>query len=431
MADLKKLKNKVLSSRFIKDNFILLIGTLIVNILGFLYHFYIGRALGPESYGILGAILSLLYVIAIVFNTIQTSLTKFFSNLNATNQHKKINYLLIKSNKKLFIYGILITLVFLAFSPLIASFLKISIKPIIVLSLLIPFSLTLPVVRAILQGLQKFKGLSINLVLEGISKFSLGVLFVAIGWQVSGAILAIVLSFIIPYIFGLFQVKSFFRKEKEKVNSSEIYKGTFPVFITLLLITSMYSIDTLLVKHFFSDLEAGFYSSVSLIGKILFFGSLSISQVMFPKLVELKSKNQVSKKLFYRSLALISSVLIFALIIYFLFPELIIKILFGGLFLPASNLIAPFGLFMALISLIYLISLYHLSSNKHGFIYILLFALVLESALIYFIHVSLLQIVLMISIITFIVFIILLLLVIFEKNEKTKNETLNNNTSLQ
>ena len=198
------------------------------------------------------------------------------------------------------------------------------------------------------------------------------------------------------------------------------------VIIQTIAITSLYSSDVILVKHFFSDLEAGFYSSVSLIGKILFFGSLSISQVMFPKLVELKSKNQVSKKLFYKSLALISSLLIFALIICFLFPELIIKILFGKSFLPASGLIAPFGLFMALISLIYLTSLYHLSVNKHSFIYILFSALILESALIYFIHTSLLQIVLTISIITFAVFIILLLLVIFEKTEKTgKNEEKN------
>ena len=151
MANLKKLKNKVLSSKFIKDNFILLIGTAIVNILGFLYHFYVGRTLGPEAYGILGAILSLLYVISIILNTIQTSLTKFFSHLNATNQPKKINYLLVKSNKKLFIYGILITLIFLALSPLIASFLKISTKPVFVLALLIPFSLTLPIIRAFLQ----------------------------------------------------------------------------------------------------------------------------------------------------------------------------------------------------------------------------------------------------------------------------------------
>jgi len=265
-----------------------------------------------------------------------------------------------------------------------------------------------------------------NLILEGISKFSLGVLFVAIGWQVSGAVLAIVLSFIIPYAFGLFQSRSFFKKEKEKVNSREIYKGTLPVFITLLLITLIYSIDTLLVKHFFSDLEAGYYSSVSLIGKILFFGSLSISQVMFPKLVELKSRNQVPKQLFYKSLALISSILFFALIIYFLLPKLIIKVLFGNLFLPASNLIAPFGLFMALISLIYLTSLYHLSVNNHGFIYVLFSALFIESVLIYFIHTSLLQIVLTISIITFIVFVILLLMAIFEKNE-----TLNNNSSIQ
>jgi O-antigen/teichoic acid export membrane protein len=420
---LKNLKKKVLASKLLKDNLTLLIGTTILNILGFLFHFYVARKLGPEAYGVLGAILAILYIITIVLNTVQTSLTKFFSNLHTLGSYAKLRGLFTRSNKRLAVYGVILTLVFVAISPLLASFLNMSVTPILILSILIVFSLTLPIVRALLQGTQKFKNLSLNLVIEGIVKFSFVVIFIAIGWGLNGAVFAMVCSYIIAYVFGLFQTRKYIKKPHEEINKSLIYRDTWPVFLTLLLITSLYSLDTLLVKHFFLDLEAGYYASISLIGKILFFGTLSISQVMFPKLVEHTSQNKLPKKVFFNSLFLIGSIIFASLIIFFLIPKFIVGIAFGSEFLPAAYLIGPFGVFMALIALTFLTCLYFISLNKTKFLWILVIANILEVVLIYLFHNSLLQVLTIVITIIFIVFVILLTQVIFKKNEIINNSS--------
>ena len=74
-------KNKI----FLKDNFILFISIFILNLFGYLFHFYVGRKLGPEDYGIFGSLLSLIYFIAVPMLAIQTSITEFVSGFKDVN----------------------------------------------------------------------------------------------------------------------------------------------------------------------------------------------------------------------------------------------------------------------------------------------------------------------------------------------------------
>ena len=64
--------NKIINYRkegsLVRDNFVLFIATMILNGIGFLYHFIMGRVLGPQSYGILGTLLSMAYFLYLVFN---------------------------------------------------------------------------------------------------------------------------------------------------------------------------------------------------------------------------------------------------------------------------------------------------------------------------------------------------------------------------
>ena len=63
MVVLKNLFKKLKEDSMIRDSFILLVATMIMNLSGFLYHFVMGRLLEPTNYGILGAALSLFYIL--------------------------------------------------------------------------------------------------------------------------------------------------------------------------------------------------------------------------------------------------------------------------------------------------------------------------------------------------------------------------------
>jgi len=400
----------------VRENLFFFIATNITNLFGFIFHFYMGRKLGPSDYGVLGVLLAIIYFFNITANTIQTSIAKFVSKFSIKKEYGKINFLFNNSIKRLAIYGVILNVIFILISFFLADFLKIKIIPLIILSFMITFEFLLPIIRGTLQGLQKFNILGFNLILEGFVKLFFGIVLVLSGLNVIGAVIAIILSYFIPFLVGNYNLKFIKKNNLEKIDTKEIYRYTFPVLLMLLSLTAFYSIDILLVKHFFTSEEAGYYSATGLIGKILFFGSLSISQVMFSKVSGLNEDNKPHKHLLIKSLIIILILTIPGLLIYYLFPEFIIGILFGKGFLSINKLILYSGIMMAIFSLVYLISFYNISLHKTRFIYILLLFNVLEIILIYLFHNSLLQILINIIILLSILFIILCIIT-FKKDE--------------
>lgn len=413
---IKKLINHYKKSIFLKDNIILFIGSIFAGVLGFVFHFSMGRILGPADYSILGVMLSIIYIMGIGLNTLQTGITKYVSDLKAKKEYSKISFLISKLTNKLTKYGIGLLIIFILITPLLAKFLHITITPLLIISPCVLFLMILPINRGTLQGLQRFKGLSWNLITEGIVKLFGGILLVYLGLGIYGAIISIVLSYMIPFFVGFYPLKDIIKKEKKEFNFTGIKKSSIPILIALISLTLMYSIDLILVKHFFSEVEAGYYAAAALLGKILFFGTLSISQVMFPKVSELHKKHKKHKHLLNKSLIISLLIIIPSIIIYYTFPKLIIKILFGSEFLEAVPYVGPFAIIIGLFSLIYIITFYKLSLNKKRFLYILIFFNLIQIGLITLFHSTLMQVVNVLMFYMITLFIIMFLLTLNQKD---------------
>src|SRR3989344_1489524 len=347
---IKKLIDYYKKHNLVRDNLTLFLGNGFGAFFTFLFHFYMGRKLGPEDYGALGAILAVIYLFTIPLTTIQTSIAKFTSNFKSEKKYGEIHYLYKASTKRLFLFGIISTFIFLSLSKLIANYLHISLTPLLILSLYITLSFLLYTNRGLLQGLQKFKKLSINLIIEGLFKLILGIVFILIGYKLNGAVGAIVFTLIFAFLVSIHQLKDIFKNKIRKFNSNVIYKYTVPVLIALVMLTAFYSVDILLIKHFFIDESAGYYAAISLLGKVVFFGSMPISQVMFPKVNELHNKNKKSKNILYKSMLMVLGFGLIIILIYFLFSRFIINLLYGNLYLEASGLLGWFSIIMTLFS---------------------------------------------------------------------------------
>ena len=128
---------------------------------------------------------------------------------------------------------------------------------------------------------------------------------------------------------------------------------------------------------------------------------------MFPKSVDVHTKNKtnLSKTILKKSLLLATLLAIPITIFYFIFPDVVIKILFGNEYLGIRNLIGFFGIAMTFFSLSYILALYNLSINKTKFVIPLIIANVIQFFAIYFIHESLLQITLIVTTVMALVFI--------------------------
>lgn len=407
---LKKLWNYSREDSLVRDSLLLLAAATIMNLGGFLFHLFMGRFLGPSSYSVLGVILAIIYILSVPINSIQTVITKFVSQFSANNERDKINVLLRKSFLKLGAIGLLILIISILLVPLASNFLHIPKSNLYVLSPIILFSALIPITRGGLQGLQKFKALGLNMIFEISVKLGLGIALVYTILKVNGAIIAIVLSIFIPSILGLIPIRSYLGKKTiEGINTKEIYKYAYPIILALTFLILLFSVDIFLIKHFFSSEDAGLYIAAALIGKIIFFATFSISQVMFPKSVENFTKKRSSIKIIKKSIILALLIAVPITISYFIFPDFVIKILFGNEYLSIRNLIGFFGIAITFFSLSYILALYNLSINKIKFVIPLVLANIFEIYLIYMFHNSLLQVTIIITSIMAAVFIYMLL----------------------
>ncbi len=402
----------------IKDNFTLFITFFIANLLALIFHFYMGRVLGPSDYGTLGTLISLVYLFNVFVLAIQNSITKFVSDLKVKNEYNKIAYLLIRSLRKLFIIGVLIIILFIIFTPLIANFLHIQTLPLILVSFFIIFAGLIPVTRGILQGLQKFFSYGSNYVLEMLLRLGIGFILILMGLTVNAGVLALVLSTLFAFVLSLIPLRKFLFMKKEKFSTSKIYTYSFPVGFTLLVLTSLYTVDLILVKHFFDAFNAGLYAAIALLGKAIFFGTFSIGQVMFAKSSELYYENKHSKHILYKSLFFVLVASVPLILLYYIFPNFIINLLYGSNYLLASNLLWFYSLVILLFTLTYTISLYGLAIGKIRFIYLLVLFNILEIVLIWIFHNTLLQVITVLFYLLLILLIILFFAILIVKDAR-------------
>jgi len=122
---------------------------------------------------------------------------------------------------------------------------------------------------------------------------------------------------------GFIPLRFLFKKSNDisvKIPVRELINYAVPATIAIFCLSSFISTDVILVKHFFSPVQAGLYGGMSLIGKVIFYFTAPIPTVMFPLLIKRHAKNQSFNRLFYLSLflVLIPSVLISGFYFYFL-----------------------------------------------------------------------------------------------------------------
>jgi len=114
---------------------------------------------------------------------------------------------------------------------------------------------------------------------------------------------------------------------------------------------------------------------------------------MFPMVAEKYKKGEDHNHLLIQSLKIVGFAGILGVAFYFIFPRLVIKILFGASYLAVAPLAGWFALAMLFLSLINILISYHLSIHRFKFIFFVGAAGITEILLIVFYHHSIRQVV--------------------------------------
>jgi O-antigen/teichoic acid export membrane protein len=392
---LKKFLSLIKSQAIYSQGTIMFITVTLANIFNLFYHLYMVRVLSPQDYGILNTIIALTMFLSMPTGTLQTTLTKFIAHYHGLKDKDAIIKVLKGMSIRIFCLGILVIFLIFVFASGIERYFKLPSKaPVYSLMGIIAVTLIAPFTFAGLQGLQKFLALGISAISSSISKLGFGILFIVLGGKVVGALNAFSLSVFVGILIALIPLwkaitKLQIKELTTKVEFKQIYKYLLPVGMASTSFIFLTSIDLILVKHFFTPIQAGFYSIAQMVGKVILFFPSAISIVMFPKVANSYARKEKTANILKHSLFYVGFLTLIAVVVCILFPKLLLMIFTGKVYNECIPLIRLFSSAMGLFSLLNIFLMYYLSINKIRRILPFIFGLIIEAVLIYIFHGSL------------------------------------------
>ncbi len=395
-------------AQLLSGSAIMIFGSFATSFINYLYHLIMGRILEPANYGILASVISLVGLLVLLPNSMGLVVTKLIAK--AKNE-KEVSEKVATLNKNVLWLGVVSFSALVLLSPFIAQFIKVE-KFLIIIGLLV-FLLSFPLMmfRGTLQGLLKFKEMVISQTVENLLRLLVAVVLVLVGFSIGGALFGLVLGVLVGFIIAWLFVKSFLSlskgRQKLSVNILSTVNQILPFFLLSISITSLYSSDLILVKHFFGSFEAGIYGAMSFLGRIIFFGVSPITAVMFPIVAKNYSKGQSGLVTLKWSLLGAFLIALFINSIYAFLPELVIKQLYGEKYLLSTSLLVFFGIFITFVTLSFLLLNYGLAQGQSRIVLASFLAASLQITFIWIYHPTLFAIILISIIISFVLFLYL------------------------
>ncbi len=365
----------------VRNGGIIFIASIVVGAINYSYQIYMGRILGPEEYGILGALFSIFYLIGIISQTLSTSVSRFISEFKGKG--RQMGFFIKGTLKHMTILGLMVSLIFLIFSKNLVNIFKLADqRPVMILILILFLGWIVPITEGILRGVNRFSILSLSNISNASSKLIFGIILVTFGFGVSGALLGVALGMFFGVIVSLTFIKPYFgqnngnnewninKRQDSEFRFSSFYYYSLPVLIAMVSYSIPANLDVIMAKYYFSAVDAGIYTSVSVLGKIIFFFSGSIGLVMFSTVAEKFFKKEDTINILKKSLIYTGISSGFLTLIYILFPQLVINKIFGSDYKSAIPLLASYGTGMFFFSLVVVIMYYHLAIKNMKYIII-------------------------------------------------------------
>lgn len=366
----KKILQKISSEahkKLISGSAIIFAGSVVGYLLNYVYNLIMGRFLGPEDFGHLTSLISLLYLVTFPLGAISMIIVKFVTAFKSRGELGNVYSLFLNLTKKFSLIGVIFFVLLVMLENYLVSFLKLPDQVgLIIIGLMIVLTFFSSVVMSVLQGLLNFKFITFINSLTPIIKLVLALTFVYLGMKANGALLGILLAGVIGVLISLVPISKLRARRFEEVSIDweEIKKFALPAFLSVFFFALMANIDILLVKHYFSETEAGLYSALSIISKVIFFIAGPVHLVLFPLLVENREKGEKVESVFWLAFFLIALASTSITILYTLNSQFWMKILFGERYLAGAGYLPVFGIFMSLYTLNSTFMNYFLTVNR-------------------------------------------------------------------
>ena len=232
-----------------------------------------------------------------------------------------------------------------------------------------------PLLSAMLEGLHRFTFFGFGTVTYSVIRFLGALVFVALlGLGVNGAFLAIICSALVATTYGFWGLKDLFKVEPKDLPPGlfgEMGRYSLPVIISSAMIIILVNLDIVLVRHYNTPDEAGLYSVASVLGRVSFVLPATLLTVLFPTAAKAHAAGKEQRHILWVSFGLTALFGGGIALVFFIFPEQLISLLFGNRYLEAAPLLQVISIAMALLASVNVIFSYQLARSEYSYLWVL------------------------------------------------------------
>jgi O-antigen/teichoic acid export membrane protein len=348
-----------------------MITILLVNGGNYLYNLLLGRILGPVIFSDAAILITFLLILSFVGMTFQIVSAKYA----VLFENRKLKVFIRMIVKYALVVGIIIGALILFFNTqLQALFHTKTASMFVVFGFGIPLYFIMSINRGLYQGKNSMKKLALTYQTEMASRLLLTISAVLLLPDISPSII-VATGITISFVFGIFPfqksipeaigTKETLISEKERIDKKEV--------LTFFMLTAFYEFtqiiinnsDIILVKHYFNSHQAGLYASLALIGRVVYFVAWMFVMLLLPKVIQLKKEGKETKPILLKYVAYISLLSTVIVFVTFVFPELVVNLMFGKEYISIAFLLWKYALATSIFAIANIFAYYFLSINQY------------------------------------------------------------------
>lgn len=400
----------IISDSFLRDSMLYAFGSVLAGVFGYAFHFILGRYMSVGEYGELQSLSSLFSVLGI-FGTVITYLVVRYASVFAKEKDYAANRSFLSwFAAKIHKWAALFILLAFLISPLLYTFLGLSdIWGVFIIVAATVFSLLGIFYKSILTGWKFF--LTVNNINIFSAVVKLGAAGILILFSSAPSIIAFV--FLISSFAGFLLARqivfkrlySFQQSTKKEwfdyFSHDHFDKNLLKIFMFSALLVLVGNIDIILVKGLTSAEMTGYFGAFKVLSGIILAINTAIITIVLPAACEDGYHGKPLKRgLLLKAYGLIFFVGFTGVAAYYLFPNLLIELLFRQDYLIFADQLWLFG-FLALTSSFLLLEA-NLSYARHDFriLYVLCIIIFLMVAGVFLFHSSIQELVIAVTIST-------------------------------
>lgn len=337
-----------------KNTSLVLAGTLLANIMAYGFNILVARKIGPEAYGILGALLAIFSLSAWIYMSLFSGVTKQVAHLNTQEPPQKLSTFYFSAQREIILFLLFISLIVILSSRALSAYFNIqSVGLVLLVGILLWVNGMQYFYQSVLTGLRQYKLISMVKVLEAAVRLLAAVVLLYAGLGLPGVLLAYGLGYAIGYFWSRLKLTGRIAgfDGSFSINRKQFYSLGAKFLILGLLYQLVFYGSSLYFQHHYSSTENGFWTAGLTISNISYVFSNAVLQVVLPELAG-ENNSQKRAEVIRKALLIILLTTGTASLICWMLPENIICFFYGKSYLGAAKFLKWQGILILVLAIV-------------------------------------------------------------------------------